>query len=163
MGIRVNELSGLLFEERETLELLRFKLEELNLLLVAGKAEWVARATSEIEKVLERVHHVGLKRALVARQVASDWDISPGATLSELAEHAPDGPWGEILTSHLGALREITAVIATVRDSNAQYLRAVRRSTQEALSNIEDHTGAYGPTGSAGTGHADAQIIDTSL
>ena len=51
----VNELSAVLWRERELLELLTFKLEEEQLLLTAGKSRWIEHATREVEQVLERL------------------------------------------------------------------------------------------------------------
>ena len=42
-----NDLSNLLWRERELLELLVFKLEEEQLLLTAGKSRWLPQATRE--------------------------------------------------------------------------------------------------------------------
>ena len=52
-----NELSALLWKERELLELLQFKLDEQHLLFVAGKTRWLSMATREIENVLEKVNN----------------------------------------------------------------------------------------------------------
>ena len=49
----VNELSAVLWRERELLELLTFKLEEEQLLLAAGRSRWVSHASREVEQVLD--------------------------------------------------------------------------------------------------------------
>jgi len=43
-----SELSAQLWKERELLELLLFKLEEEQLLLIAGKSRWISHATREV-------------------------------------------------------------------------------------------------------------------
>ncbi|ALD63655.1 flagellar protein FlgN [Glutamicibacter soli] len=163
MTNRVNELSTLLFKERECLELLHFKLEEQNLLLIAGKTQWLSAATREIEHVLERMHHTSLERTLVAREVAESWGGDPDSSLSELAALAPVGPWGEILTSHLTAIHEYTNVIAATRDANEQFLRAAQRSAQETLANLGDSASTYGRSGAADVPGTDARILDTNV
>lgn len=158
-----NELSALLWKERELLELLHFKLEEEHLLLVSGKSQWIPLATREIENILEKVHAAGLSRALEASQLASTWGIDAASPLTRIIEAAPPGPWNEILTAHLTALRETTAEITRLRDANEQYLRAAYRSTQETLANLGEDTSLYGPSGTSATHHSGAHIIDTNL
>ncbi|GAA3323874.1 flagellar protein FlgN [Paeniglutamicibacter sulfureus] len=158
-----NELSALLWKERELLELLHFKLEEEHLLLVSGKSQWIPLATREIENILEKVHAAGLARALEASQLASTWGIDAASPLSRIIEAAPPGPWNEILTAHLTALRNTTAEITRLRDANEQYLRAAYRSTQETLANLGEDTSLYGPSGTSAGHNSGAHIIDTNL
>lgn len=158
-----NELSVLLWKERELLELLQFKLEEQHLLLVAGKSRWIDLATREIESVLEKVHTAGLVRAMEASGVAAAWGIADDSSLAEIIDSAPEGPWKEIFTAHLGALRSTSTEIASLRDANDQYLRAAYRSTQETLATLGEDSSLYGPQGSSSTQHVGAHIIDTNL
>ena len=44
----VNDLSAVLWRERELLELLTFKLEEEQLLLAAGRSRWISHASREV-------------------------------------------------------------------------------------------------------------------
>lgn len=158
-----NELSALLWKERELLELLHFKLEEEHLLLVSGKSQWIALATREIENILEKVHAAGLSRALEASQLASNWGLDAASPLSKIIEAAPPGPWNEILTAHLTALRDTTAEITRLRDTNEQFLRAAYRSTQETLATLGEDTSLYGPSGGSASHGSGAHIIDTNL
>ena len=91
-----NELSALLWKERELLELLLFKLEEEQLLLIAGKSRWISHATREVEQVIERMRAVGLARTVEVAALAEEWGIGPDATLRELVAAAPDGIWSDI-------------------------------------------------------------------
>lgn len=158
-----NELSALLWKERELLELLHFKLEEEHLLLVSGKSQWIALATREIENILEKVHAASLARALAAAHVAESWGINGDSPLTDIIEAAPAGPWHDILAAHLVALRETTTEIGRLRDANAQYLRAAYRSTQETLANLGSDSSLYGPSGATASRSNGAHIIDTNL
>lgn len=158
-----NELSVLLWKERELLELLQFKLEEQHLLLVAGKSQWIDLATREIESVLEKVHTAGLVRSLEASNVAVAWGNSGDSSLAQIIDSAPEGPWKEIFTAHLLALRSTSTEIARLRDANEQYLRAAYRSTQETLAKLGDDPSLYGPKSSTSAHTAGAHIIDTNL
>ena len=51
----LNDFSGVLWRERQLLELLLFKLEEEQLILTSGKTRWLGHATREVESVLEQI------------------------------------------------------------------------------------------------------------
>lgn len=149
----VQNLSALLWQERELLELLVFKLEEEQLLLTSGKTRWLHHATREVEQVLERLRDAGLARAVHASGVAKDWGLDGTATLRELAAAAPDEPWDELLTAHLQAMTVLVAQIAALRDSNQHFLKAASRSAQETLAGIGTGAGTYAADGASNRGH----------
>lgn len=161
-GTAIHDLSARLWQERELLDLLTFKLEEEQLLLTAGKTQWLSHATREVEHVLERLQTAGLERAMAAGAVARDWDLPEESTLRDLAAGAPDGPWADILAAHLTALTDQTARIRQLRDANAQFLRAAARSTQETLAVAEPAPSTYDSHGRAATAGA-AQLFDHHL
>jgi hypothetical protein len=153
--VSANDLSNLLWRERELLELLVFKLEEEQLLLTAGKSRWLPQATREVEAVLARIRVAGMERAVVASSVALLWGLPEDATLRALAEGAPSDTWRDILLSHLTGLSALTAQIAEVRDTNLTYLRAATRATQETLASVGGRADGYdgrGAPATAGTG-----------
>ncbi|WP_104166956.1 flagellar protein FlgN [Arthrobacter sp. SX1312] len=156
-------LSALLWQERELLELLVFKLEEEQLLLTSGRTRWLHHATREVEQVLERLRDTGLARAVHASGVAKDWGIDGTATLRELAAAAPDEPWGELLTAHLQAMTVLVAQIGALRDSNQLFLKAASRSAQETLAGIGTGTGTYAADGAAARGHRQGHAQPTLL
>lgn len=129
----VNDLSTLLWRERELLEMLVFKLEEEQLLLTAGRSKWLHHATREVEQVLGHLRTAGIERTVEASTVAIGWNLPEDATLRQLAEGAPDEAWRDVLLSHLTALTALTSQIADLRDTNLTYLRAATRATQETL------------------------------
>jgi hypothetical protein len=152
--LSANDLSNLLWRERELLELLVFKLEEEQLLLTAGKSRWLPQATREVEAVLARIRIAGVERAVEASSVALEWGRSDDATLRELVEAAPSDTWRDILQSHLTALAALTAQIAEVRDTNLTYLRAATRATQETLATVGGTAPGYDGRGARTTAAA---------
>jgi flagellar biosynthesis/type III secretory pathway chaperone len=158
----IHELSALLWREREMLELLTFKLEEEQLLLTAGKSKWLHHATLEVEQTIDRLRAAGLARTVEVSAVARGWGLSEDATLRELAEAAPEGPWGEILTSHLKAMTAQTERIRELRDANEQFLRAASRSTQETLAGHRAEAGLYDAHGMTSDA-AGSRLFDTKL
>lgn len=160
--VAANELSMLLWRERELLEMLLFKLEEEQLLLTAGKSRWIQFATREVEQVLDRLRTAGLGRAVEVAAVADEWGAPENATLREIISHAPSGPWGEIFGDHLRAMTELTEEIAQLRNANEQYLRAAMRATQETIAGLDIETGVYTSHGDSSRDDS-ARIIDTEL
>lgn len=157
------ELSALLWRERELLELLTFKLEEEQLLLTAGKSRWVQHATREVEQVMARLRETGLARTVAVAELAGEWGTDEGATLRELVAQAPAGPWTEVFSGHLRAMTELTAGIRQLRDVNEQYLRAAIRVSQETLSGAEREARTYDSRGTSDLSSPHAQLFDASM
>ena len=160
----VNDLSTLLWRERELLEMLVFKLEEEQLLLTAGRSKWLHHATREVEQVLGHLRTAGIERTVEASAVAIGWNLPEDATLRQLAEGAPDEAWRDVLLSHLTALTALTSQIADLRDTNLTYLRAATRATQETLATVGTGPTAdpfgYGARGPRTPAAAGARIFD---
>ena len=131
-----NDLSTLLWRERELLELLVFKLEEEQLLLTAGRSKWLHHATREVEAVLARIRTAGIERTVEASSVAVEWGLGEDATLRQLVERRTERGLAGHPAPHLTALTALTAQIADVRDTNLTYLRAATRATQETLATV---------------------------
>lgn len=165
MGARMsaNELSACLWRERELLDLLAFKLEEEQLLLTTGKSRWLQYATREVEQVMERLRSAGLARSVEAAVVAEEWGAPQNATLRELVDSAPDGPWADIFTAHLAALTEYTEQIRDLRDLNEHYLRTALRFIQEAQADGSTESGTYDAKGESGASTPSAHIFDLKL
>ena len=153
------ELSTLLWRERELLELLQFKLEEERLLLTAGKSRWLPFATREVEQVLDRLRTSGLERTIAAGEVADEWSAREH-TLGALIASAPTSAWRETFEAHQRALTDLTAQISEVRDANVQYLRAATQSTQETLASLDLGSGLYDARGGATTDVAPGRLLD---
>ena len=158
-----NELSALLWRERELLELLSFKLEEEQLLLTAGKSRWVQHATREVEQVLVRLRSTGLARSVEAASLAREWGADEDAPLRELVAHAPAGPWSDIFSGHLQAMTQLTGQIKGLRDENEQFLRAAARSTQETMAGVTLDPTTYDATGASGSVTAGSRLVDRTL
>ena len=88
-----NELSALLWRERELLELLTFKLEEEQLLLTAGRTRWIEHATREVEQVLVEAGDPAAPGDLrVDGGASADGCFLQDAAAVEKARGKPKGP-----------------------------------------------------------------------
>jgi len=160
--VGTNELSTLLWRERQLLELLMFKLDEQQLILASGKSRWLPHASREVEQVMERLREASLARAVAVADVGDLWGAGTDASLRQLIEKAPDDASREILDAHLAGLTALTDQITALRDVNEQVLRAAVRSTQETLSGLGDEAATYDARGHAAS-PADARIFERDL
>jgi hypothetical protein len=133
------QLSNLLWRERDLLELLLFKLEQEQLLLAAGKSRWIARATHEVEMVLEAIGQAELVRAAEVEAVARELSLPSETSLRELAAAAP-APWGDLLADHRGQFLELIDAITALAEVNRDLVTTAQRATIATLSTID--TGA---------------------
>lgn len=121
------------WREREAIEQLLFKLEEEQLLLLAGRSWWLGHATREVEELLDRICEVELARAVEVAAVAGELDLGEDASLAMLAGAAPP-PWGPLLDGHDRALRSLKGQVVAVAEANLKILREGYRAVDGALS-----------------------------
>lgn len=137
------DLTNLLWRERELLDLLVFKLEEEQLILSSGKTRWLDLATKEVEHVLGLLRSASLERSAVVAAVAVAWGLEQDASLPQLAAAAPEGPWEEILTAHHRGMLATVAQIRQLRDTNLQFLQAGMMSAQDTIASLVPEPGVY--------------------
>lgn len=109
----MEQLGTILEREGDALEALLFKLVETNLLLKAGEARFLPRATREVERARGRAAELDLLRATTVAE------MTIGSTLRGLAAEAPS-PWPGILRDHHEVLSRLVAEIEVVAHQNAQ-------------------------------------------
>ncbi|WP_369054142.1 flagellar export chaperone FlgN [Kineococcus terrestris] len=159
------EVSGILWKERELLELLLFKLEEEQLVLASGRTRWLAHATREVEFVMEQIRSTELLRATEVDAVAAELGLEPGPSLNALAEAAPE-PWGELLRGHRDAFLTLTSEIQDLADANRDLLTSGARAVREALLGLDTTLDTYtarGKNHAASAGGSRAHFVDEAL
>lgn len=134
MGLQ--EVSTTLWQERNLLELLLFKLEEEQLLLAAGRTRWLARATREVEVVLDRIREAEIMRSMEVDDVAASLALEPGPSLQLLAESVP-APWDTMFRDHRQAFLEVTEEITTLANANRELVARGQRATQDFLATFD--------------------------
>lgn len=143
MGL--NELSTILWRERNLLELLLFKLETQELLVASGRTRWLAHAAREVEAVLERVREAELVRSMEVDAIAPSLLLAPGASLREMAAVAP-APWGGMFEEHRVAFLVLTDAVAAATTANREQLSRGARLIDETISKLveRDEESGYG-------------------
>lgn len=145
MGLR--EVSNILWRERHLLELLLFKLEEEQLLLASGSSRWLARATGEVQIVMDEIKQVELSRAIELDAATVQMGLGSGVSLKELAEKSPP-PWKELFKEHHRGFLELTDEIASVAKINRELLSRGFQATRDALMEFDEApVSLYSPHG----------------
>ncbi|WP_062204869.1 flagellar protein FlgN [Demequina salsinemoris] len=158
----LDELSTILWRERELLETLLYRLETEELILAGGRSRWVGRASREVEAVVDQIRATDLARAVEADDATREVGLPEGSSLLELAKAAPS-PWDEILRSHHIALTDITSQIATLSRLNRDLLAASVKATEEALLGINSSMQTYTDKGSPAQKADMAYLLDEAL
>ncbi len=129
-------VSAVLWDERDTLELLQFKLTEENLVLTSGSTRWLHRADAEVRAVLDRLRLGEVARAAETQAMARALGTPPDTTLAELADVAPE-PWSTLLGEHRGALRGLFFEVEAVAAENRRHLEAGWQAIHETLDGLD--------------------------
>jgi hypothetical protein len=157
-----SELSALLWQERELLDLLEYRLEVQRALLTVGESRWAQRAADEIEATTAQLRRLNIARDIEVQAVADEWQFDAvNPSLRELiAVASADGPWPEIFTAHLRAMLASVERIGARRAENGRMLREALRHTQETLAGTGDRAGTYTAAGTADLGARPAILFE---
>lgn len=157
-----DELSRLLWDQRQLIDLLLYKLEVEQLVLAAGRTRWIDQSAREVGAVLDELREVDLIRASCTTAVAGQLGLPPEPTLREICDAAQE-PWAEIFRDHLGMLVTSIGNLEELAEANRELLARGLHDTQTFLSSLEVDSAAegYSRTGSAGTTGPTPTVLDT--
>ncbi|MHB1614739.1 MAG: flagellar export chaperone FlgN [Actinomycetes bacterium] len=156
------DVSSILWRERELLDLLLFKLEEEQVLLASGRTRWLARATREVEVVLDEVRRTEVVRAAEVDEAARSLGLGPSPSLRTLADAAGE-PWSTLLHEHREAFLTTTAEISALADANRTMLATGARAAREALLSLGDAPTTYTPDGSRASSGTYHRLVDEAF
>lgn len=131
-GAVMEQLSEILWRERELLDMLLYKLEQQQLILTVGRTEWLGTAAGEIEAVALLVRQTETRRIVVHGAVACELGLPSTASLAQLAARA-DEPWTSILCDHRDSLAASSARIADLVTVNRRMLATGANVARELL------------------------------
>ena len=155
------DLSSILWRERDLLELLLFKLEVEQLVLTSGRTHWLAVAAREVETVLHEIRDAELIRAIAVDTVAAGLGLEPNASLRDIAA-ASEEPWRAIWLDHREAFTTVATQISEMSQSNRVLLTAGYQAAQATLLSLSEKSPTYGADGSMGSDRR-TSIVDWSL
>jgi hypothetical protein len=160
--VPMQELSSVLWRERELLEMLLFKLEEEQLVLAGGRTRWLAHAAREVEGVLDAIREAELLRAVVADRAAEAAGLASNPSLRALAEGSEE-PWRSILLDHRDAFASVAAEVTEMAKGNRQLLTAGYQAAQATLLSMSEGAGTYGADGAAVASDRRTNLVDRSI
>lgn len=128
----LSDLSQVLWNEREALETVLFKLEAQRLLLVDGQHRWAGPANHELDAALDELGAMELNRAVATAAAASEVGVGINAGLRELAAGSSP-PWPMVIEWHIVAIVRLTEEIFEAAARNRVLLDTGLTEVQKAL------------------------------
>ena len=160
-GLSANDLSNLLWRERETLERLLYALTVERLIATSGDARWITTADEEVRLAVAAMHDRELLRSAEVEVLARSLGVPGTSTLAQLAELAPE-PWVTIFTEHRAAMQQLVTEIDHVVAESRRLLQAGADAARDALDRIEStvtSTTTYNSRGMVGAGTSRGRSI----
>jgi flagellar biosynthesis/type III secretory pathway chaperone len=162
-GVDYQHLSTLLWREQELLDLLLFKAEEKQYLILTGKTRWLARIAHEIEVVLDQLRTLEVERAAATEALAVRLGLGANPSLRQLAEKAPT-PWNDLFAKHHEALLVLVTDLRSLSDANRELIEGGMAVLGDALLSVRSPSaGTYGATGRTQNGEHRAVTLDGAL
>ena len=162
-GTDYQHLSTLLWREQELLDLLLFKAEEKQYLILTGKTRWLPRIAHEIEVVLDQLRLLEVERAAATEELAGRLGVEANPSLRQLAEAAP-APWNDLFAKHHEALLILVTELRSLSDANRELIEGGLAAIGEVLGgNRPASAGTYGNTGRTDAGSSRAVTLDGAL
>ena len=156
-------LSTLLWREQELLDLLLFKAEEKQYLILTGKTRWLARIAHEIEVILDQLRTLELERAAATQALAERLGVGANPSLRQLAEAAP-APWNDLLGRHYEALLVLVTDLRSLSDANRELIEGGLAAIGDALVSAQSPSaGTYSARGRTEHGRHRAVTLDGTL
>ena len=143
----LEDLSSLLWREHELLDLLLFKAEEKQYIIVSNKTRWLPRVAKEIEVILDQLRGLEVERAAETEAIAAEFGLSAnqpedlpsrsqmlvraGGVVDTLkgVSGSLDSLWLANRTQIDATVADVNATAATVADLN----QAISRASQSGL------------------------------
>jgi hypothetical protein len=156
-------LSTLLWREQELLDLLLFKAEEKQYLIVTGKTRWLARIAHEIEVVLEQLRSLEVERAAATEAIAVRSGLGPNPSLRQVADSAPT-PWNTLFTKHHETLLSLVTELRSLSDANRDLIEHGLAAIGDVLlTSSSASAGTYGANGRATGRSGRAVTLDGAM
>jgi hypothetical protein len=121
-AIAFSDLASTLWQLRELLDTLLFKIVEERVLIAADQSGWLPKAHREVESALAETHALEVQRASQATALTGQLSLTSDATLTSIAAAAPQR-WATIYVDHHAALSELLADINALAETGSLQRR----------------------------------------
>lgn len=158
-----DNLSTTLWKERELLELLLYKAEFKQYIIVTGKSQWLPRVAREIDLILEQMKAMEVQRAAYTEVIAEDLGLADNPSLSALADAAPS-PWNDLLRQHYEALLRLVGDLRALSEANRGLAENGLQAINDAITATQGPSaGTYTAEGRRATSTPRAVTLDGTL
>jgi hypothetical protein len=159
----VEKLSLVLWQERDLMDTLLYRLEIEQLVLASGRSEWLMRAAREVESTLQSMRETEVLRAVAAAEAAEALGRPADTPLRELAELS-DEPWRTTLLDHHEVFTVTLRRLVDLANANRHLLTQGYQSARETLMQLAgQQADSYSPDGSAVSSAPASQLVDRSV
>jgi hypothetical protein len=128
-------LTAALWNEREAIDQVLFKVVQERLLLEAPALRWLPRADEELAGAIRAMRVCAQDRATHVAHIAAGLGLPARCTLAALITHAPE-PWPAVLSDHRTALRVLLRDLVTAASATRRQLRRSAADVRESLDEV---------------------------
>ncbi len=141
------QLSRVLWQQRDLIEVLEYRLEVQQLLMIAGRSDRLSIAVGEVEGALDAIRTVEETRLRVVAEAATALGLPPTATLTQIRTAAPE-PWDFVLGDHHSAFLRLVASTEELSARSRELAQKGLGETRAAFSHLNGApTKTYGRHG----------------
>ncbi len=159
----MEKLSLVLWQERDLMDTLLYRLEIEQLVLTNGRTDWLMRAAREVESVLQEMRETEVLRAVAAAEAAESLGLAGDAPLREIAACCQE-PWRTTLMDHHEVFTTTVRRLVDLAESNRYLLTQGYHSARETLLGMAGQVpDSYGQDGAAVTAAPLSQFVDRSV
>lgn len=133
-------LTAVLWNEREAVDQVLFKVVAERLVIEAPALRWLARADDELAAAIRTMRSCSRERAAEVAHIAAVLELGPRCSLADLIRAAPE-PWPAVLADHRTAMRVLVRDLVAAASATRRKLRTSGQAVKESLDEVRAGTG----------------------
>ena len=155
------ELSRVLWQQRDLIERLEYRLEVQQLIMISGRSDRLPTAVGEVEAAIGEIRRIEDQRLRIVGDVARAHGLSPDATITQL-RNVVAPPWDTVLSDHHTSFLRL---VASTEELAARSRELAQHGLAEARTAVAHMGGAaaprtYGKTGGQSTLSLPPTLVD---
>jgi len=154
-------LSTLVWDLREKLNTLVYRLETQALMVAASRTQHIGRSSDEVERATDEVTRLESKLMSAAAEAAAEHGFEKPCSFQELAE-ACDAEHDFCLSEHRQALVMLGEVVSELVVTNKEIARKVIQA-QSVISSLEKEADTYSASGTLAPNNRPSIKLDRTV
>jgi hypothetical protein len=155
------ELSRVLWQQRDLIERLEYRLEVQQLIMVSGRSDRLPTAVGEVEAAISEIRKVEEHRLTIVGDVARAHGLPTHATITQI-RNVVAPPWDTVLSDHHTS---VLRLVASTEELAARNRELAQHGLAEARTAVAHMGGAvaprtYGKTGGQSTLSLPPTLVD---